>query len=177
MINHEDLEEMRIECVHNRLKELCKIARNQKCMTNQDIADAISEKYGVHDFSVNTVNNFFSERSKATTVYTTGCICAVLDVSIDEAFGIVRRLTDDTENKYLTELAELNSELKVLERENRGLSGALCEKDKRIEQAHAALEFYRNEVTKREKYLQPWVLYSVLTAFVVLFGGIVITMI
>ena len=170
MINYEDLEEMKIECVHNKLKELCKVARNQKCMTNQDIADAISQKYNIHDFSVNTVNNFFSERSKATTVYTTGCICAVLDVSIDKSFGIARAVADDNDIKYLKEISELDAELKSLARENMYLNDTLCEKDKRIEQAHTALDYYRSESVKREKYVHPWVLVSVLVSFAIALG-------
>ncbi len=74
--------------VHTRIKDMCKAARNRLGYTNQDICNKISERFGIEDFSVNTVNNFFSERSKATTIYTTGYICAVLGISIDAVFGI-----------------------------------------------------------------------------------------
>ena len=67
--------------VHTRIKDMCKAARNRLGLTNQDISNLISERFGIDDFSVNTVNNFFSERSKATTIYTTGYISAVLGSS------------------------------------------------------------------------------------------------
>ncbi len=79
--------------VHTRIKDMCKAARNRLGYTNQDICDKISERFGIEDFSVNTVNNFFSERSKATTIYTTGYICAVLGISIDAVFGIENKIS------------------------------------------------------------------------------------
>lgn len=44
--------------VHARIKDMCKAARNRLGYTNQDICNKISERFGIEDFSVNTVNNF-----------------------------------------------------------------------------------------------------------------------
>lgn len=63
------------------IQDLCKKQRFEKRFTNQYIAD----ESGV---SINTVTNFFSSRSKCPSIYTVGPICAVLDISIDEYFGI-----------------------------------------------------------------------------------------
>lgn len=63
------------------LKQLCKEQKHAKHMTNQDIAD----ESGI---SVNTINTFFSSASKHPSIYTVGPICAALDVSLDEFFGI-----------------------------------------------------------------------------------------
>lgn len=45
--------------VHTRIKDMCKAARNRLGYTNQDICNQISERFGIEDFSINTVNNFF----------------------------------------------------------------------------------------------------------------------
>lgn len=63
------------------LKQLCKEQKLAKHMTNQDIAD----ESGV---PVSTVNNYFSSLSKCPSIFTVGPICAVLDISLDEFFGI-----------------------------------------------------------------------------------------
>lgn len=71
------LEEGGSVSIHTRIKDMCKAARNRLNLTNQDISNLISERFHIEDFSVNTVSNFFSERSKATTIFTTGYICSV----------------------------------------------------------------------------------------------------
>ncbi|MDO4808556.1 MAG: hypothetical protein Q4A04_01120, partial [Eubacteriales bacterium] len=106
------LEEGGSVSVHTRIKDMCKTARNRLGLTNQDICDRIDQRFGIEDFSINTVNNFFSERSKATTIYTTGYICAVLDISIDAVFGIEQKNVPAEDAEFIKQLAEL----KVTER-------------------------------------------------------------
>lgn len=103
--------------VHTRIKDMCKTARNRLGLSNQDICDLICERFDIEDFSINTVNNFFSERSKATTIYTTGCICAVLDISIDAVFGIESSLSSAEEAEFCRQLADIKSELRFKEQQ------------------------------------------------------------
>ena len=143
--------------VHTRIKDMCKTARNRLGLTNQEISDLISERFGIEDFSVNTVNNFFSERSKATTIYTTGYICAVLDISIDAVFGIESKISDAQEAEFIRELADLKVELRFKEQEIANLKSQIQEKNQRLEQAHSGLEYYRSEAYSNRKKVQPWV--------------------
>lgn len=143
--------------VHTRIKDMCKAARNRLGYTNQDICDKISERFGIADFSVNTVNNFFSERSKATTIYTTGYICAVLGISIDTVFGIENEKSTPEEVEFVRELAELKVEARFSGQKIEYLEKALAEKDERLSQAHTALEHYRRESEANRKKVQPWV--------------------
>lgn len=143
--------------VHTRIKDMCKEARNRMGLTNQDISNMISQRFGFEDFSVNTVNNFFSERSKATTIYTTGYICAVLSISIDAAFGIESESLSEKDNEFIRRLSELNVELRFKDQEIRNLEDRLREKDERLEQAHSALDHYRTEASLNRSKVQPWV--------------------
>jgi transcriptional regulator with XRE-family HTH domain len=72
------------------IKDLCKEKKDSLNLTNQNIADRAN-------LSASTVNNYFSESSKAPSVYTVGPICAALGVSLDSYFGIKsdKRLVDD----------------------------------------------------------------------------------
>ena len=72
------------------IKDLCKEKKESLNLTNQNIADRAN-------LSSSTVNNYFSESSKAPSVYTVGPICAALGVSLDSYFGIKsdKRLVDD----------------------------------------------------------------------------------
>lgn len=72
------------------IKDLCKEKKDSLNLTNQNIADRAN-------LSSSTVNNYFSESSKAPSVYTVGPICAALGVSLDSYFGIKsdKRLVDD----------------------------------------------------------------------------------
>lgn len=148
--------------VHTRIKDMCKAARNRLGYTNQDICNKISERFGIEDFSVNTVNNFFSERSKATTIYTTGYICAVLGISIDAVFGIENKLSAPEEAEFIEQLAELKVEARFNEQKIEYLEKTAAEKDERLEQAHTALEYYRKESEANRKKVQPWVFYATL---------------
>ena len=73
--------------VPQRIKSVCKKRRDSMHVSNQQISDGIFDAFGI-DIPIGTVNNFFSERTKASSVYTTGYICAYLGVSLDEQFGI-----------------------------------------------------------------------------------------
>ena len=134
--------------VHTRIKDLCKEARNRRGLSNQTIADAISKRFGIEDFSVNTVNNFFSERSKATTIYTTGYICAVLDISIDAVFGIEHAFSSEEQVELVRQIADLRTDARLTENRMQSLEKAIEEKNQRLEQAHTALSFFRCEAEK-----------------------------
>ena len=157
--------------VHTRIKDMCKAARNRLGYTNQDICDKISERFGIEDFSVNTVNNFFSERSKATTIYTTGYICAVLGISIDAVFGIENKISTPEEVEFVKQLAELKVETRFNEQKIEYLEKALAEKEERLNQAHTALDHYRKESEANLKKVQPGVFFAtlILLALAILF--------
>lgn len=157
--------------VHTRIKDMCKSARNRLGYTNQDICNKISERFGIEDFSVNTVNNFFSERSKATTIYTTGYICAVLGISIDAVFGIENKISTPEEVEFVKQLAELKVEARFNEQKIEYLEKEIAEKDERLNQAHTALEHYRKESEANRKKIQPWIftVILILLAFALVF--------
>lgn len=160
------LEEGGTVSVHTRIKDMCKQARNRLGLTNQDICDRISERFGILDFSVNTVNNFFSERSKATTIYTTGYICAVLGISIDDVFGIDRPFSTEDEARFVKELSELKVEERLKDQKIGFLEAAIAEKDQEITEAREAIGHYRKEVESAQKKVQPWV-FTIIVALLV----------
>lgn len=92
--------------VSQRIKSICKKRRDALHVTNQQIADGILEMFGV-DVPIGTVANFFSERAKASSVYTTGYICAYLGVSLDEQFGI----KPESPTEAVTEIAVLQERI------------------------------------------------------------------
>ena len=157
------LEEGGSVSVHTRIKDMCKEAKTRLGMTNQDICDHISERFGIEDFSVNTVNNFFSERSKATTIYTTGYICAVLGISIDAVFGIDHTFTTDEEAEFVKQLSELKVEARFKDQEIEHLNQTIKEKDSRLDQAHEALDHYRKDAEQNRKRVPAWVLAATLS--------------
>ena len=152
--------------VHTRIKDMCKEARNRLGYTNQDISNKISERFGIEDFSVNTVNNFFSERSKATTIYTTGYICSVLGISIDTVFGIENDLSSAEEVEFVKQLAELKVELRFKDQKIEHLEEALSEKKHQLEQTTVEMEHFRMEAEQRQKFVQPWVFTLTLSLLV-----------
>ena len=160
------LEEGGSVSVHTRIKDMCKQARNRLGLTNQDISNRISERFGIEDFSVNTVNNFFSERSKATTIYTTGYICAVLGISIDSVFGIEHELSSVEEVEFVRQLSELKVADRLKDQQIAHLEETVREKDERLAQAHSALEHYRIALEKNEKKIQPWIFITLLVLLV-----------
>ena len=165
------LEEGGSVSVHTRIKDMCRAARNRLGYTNQDICNKIAERFGIEDFSLNTVNNFFSERSKATTIYTTGYICAVLGISIDAVFGIENERSTPEEVEFVKQLAELKVEARFNDQKIEYLEKSLAEKEERLSQAHVALEHYRKESEANRKKVQPWVftMTLLLLAFAVIF--------
>ena len=160
------LEEGGSVSVHTRIKDMCKSARNRQGLTNQDICNLISERFGIEDFSINTVNNFFSERSKATTIYTTGYICAVLGISIDAVFGIEHMISTEEEREFVVQMAELKYDLRLKEQEIEHMQKTIEEKNTRISEAGKALEHYRKEVEADRKKVQPWVAIVILALLV-----------
>lgn len=160
--------------VHTRIKDMCKRARNQMGLTNQDISNLISERFGFEEFSVNTVNNFFSERSKATTIYTTGYICAVLNISIDAVFGIETDLASDEDSEFVRQLSELKVELRFKDQEISNLQERIKEKEQRIDQAHIALEHFRQESCNNRRKVQPWIFMVILALLIASLAFIVV---
>lgn len=73
--------------VASRIKNVCKKRKDELRVSYQQISDGIMDMFGI-DIPIGTVANFFAERSKASSVYTTGYICAYLGVSLDEQFNI-----------------------------------------------------------------------------------------
>lgn len=82
------LEDGLVVPVPQRIKTVCRKKRDALHVSNQQISDGIFSMYNI-DIPLGTVNNFFSDRTKASSVYTTGYICAYLGVSLDEQFGII----------------------------------------------------------------------------------------
>jgi len=160
------LEEGGCVSVHTRIKDMCKTARNRLGLTNQEICDRISDQFGIDDFSVNTVNNFFSERSKATTIYTTGYICAVLGISIDAVFGIETEISSEEEAEFVRQLVELKADQRIKDQQINHLNSIIAEKDERLNQAHSALAHYRKESEANIRKVQPWVFITTLILLV-----------
>ena len=160
------LEEGGSVSVHTRIKDMCKTARNRLGLTNQDICDRIDQRFGIEDFSINTVNNFFSERSKATTIYTTGYICAVLDISIDAVFGIEQKNVPAEDAEFIKQLAELKVTERLQEQQITHLENDIEEKNIRIVELKDAVEHYRREQEKNSRKVQPWVFTAVLVLFI-----------
>lgn len=152
--------------VHTRIKDTCREARNRLGLTNQDISNMISGRFGIEDFSVNTVNNFFSERSKATTIYTTGYICAVLGISIDAVFGIEQGFSTEEEAELVRQLADLKADLRFKDQNIEHLEKDMLEKEARIQQANSEIEFLRRKSEADGKKVQPWVFAIVLALLV-----------
>lgn len=146
-----------IVSVHTRIKDMCKAARNKQGLSNQDICDLISERFGLEDFSIHTVTNFFSDKSKATTIYTTGYICAVLGISIDEVFNIENSITDEKEKELVQQIFDLKVEARAKDQKIEELNNTIVEKNERIKQAHEGLDFYRKEAVRNARKVQPWV--------------------
>lgn len=150
------------------IKEKCKEARGHLGYSNQDIADRISEKFDCGDFSVNTVNNFFSDRSKATTIYTTGYICAVLGVSIDKCLGTEQEFPEQEQKNLIARLLEMENELKIKENQIDSLNKMIEEKNNQLEKADRAVAHYRSESANNHKMVNAWVLAVVILLLILL---------
>ena len=93
------------------IKDLCIDKRYEKRFTNQHIADESG-------LSINTVTNFFSSRSKYPSIDTVGPICAVLDISLDEYFGILPDFREiDNLKKQLNEKISREKEREAIVRD------------------------------------------------------------
>lgn len=160
------LEEGGSVSIHTRIKDMCKAARNRLNLTNQDISNLISERFHIEDFSVNTVNNFFSERSKATTIYTTGYICSVLNISIDAVFGIEQQFSTEEELDFVRQLQEVKTELRLKEQRIESLEEKIAEKDTRLNEAHTAIEHYRSEIKAGQKKVPSWIFTVILVLLI-----------
>ena len=126
----------------------------------------ISERFHIEDFSVNTVNNFFSERSKATTIYTTGYICSVLNISIDAVFGIEQQFSTEEELNFVRQLQEVKAELRLKEQRIESLEEKIAEKDTRLNEAHTAIEHYRSEIKAGQKKVPSWIFTVILVLLI-----------
>ena len=95
-----------------QIKDALKTQREEKHMTNQEISD-------LSGLSMNTVNNYFSSRSKAPSIYTVGPLCAALGVSLDRYFGIIEDNSKlKSENQQIIEkqniyINQLNEKLRI----------------------------------------------------------------
>ena len=100
--------------VASRIKNVCKKRKDELRVSYQQISDGIMDMFGI-DIPIGTVANFFAERSKASSVYTTGYICAYLGVSLDEQFGIKAAPSAES----ATETTVLRERIMWLEKESR----------------------------------------------------------
>lgn len=73
--------------VSQQIKFICRKRKEELKVSNLQISNGIMEKFGI-DMPVSTVVNFFSDKSKAPSIYTAGYICSYLGISLDEAFKI-----------------------------------------------------------------------------------------
>lgn len=73
--------------VSQQIKFICRKRKEELKVSNLQISNGIMEKFNI-DMPVSTVVNFFSDKSKAPSIYTAGYICSYLGISLDEAFNI-----------------------------------------------------------------------------------------
>ena len=74
--------------VSQQIKFICRKRKEELKVSNLQISNGIMEKFSI-DMPVSTIVNFFSDKSKAPSIYTAGYICSYLGISLDEAFNIV----------------------------------------------------------------------------------------
>ena len=73
--------------VSQQIKFICRKKKEELKVSNLQISNGIMEKFGI-DMPVSTIINFFSDKSKAPSIYTAGYVCSYLGISLDEAFLI-----------------------------------------------------------------------------------------
>jgi hypothetical protein len=73
--------------VSQQIKFICRKKKEELKVSNLQISNGIMEKFSI-DMPVSTIINFFSDKSKAPSIYTAGYICSYLGISLDEAFKI-----------------------------------------------------------------------------------------
>lgn len=116
------------------LKDKIRVKKDDRGMTNQDISDSSG-------LSIHTVNNYFSNKSKAPSVYTVGPICAALNVSLDQYFGIVPGDASSQVNKHESKIAELEQRCKELEKENKHKDELLSVVSEELRKKHPLIKF------------------------------------
>lgn len=78
--------------ISQQIKYICRKRKEELKVSNLQISNGIMTKFNV-DMPVSTIVNFFSDKSKAPSVYTAGYICSYLGISLDEAFKIAASKT------------------------------------------------------------------------------------
>lgn len=93
--------------ISQQIKYICRKRKEELKVSHLQISNGIMTKFKV-DMPVSTVVNFFSDKSKAPSVYTAGYICSYLGISLDEAFQIAAPKTpaEDALQERILELDE-----------------------------------------------------------------------
>ena len=73
--------------IAQQVKYICRKRKEELKVNNHQIANGLMEKFEI-DMPISTLVNFFSDKSKAPSVYTAGYICSYLGISLDDAFKI-----------------------------------------------------------------------------------------
>ena len=120
--------------VASRIKNVCKKRKDELRVSYQQISDGIMDMFDI-DIPIGTVANFFAERSQASSVYTTGYICAYLGVSLDEQFGI--KAAPSVESA--TETAVLRERIMWLEKESRSKDTSIMKLESGIKDRRSML--------------------------------------
>lgn len=131
------------------IKDLCRERKNTLNYTNQEIADEAN-------MSVNTVNTYFSNASKAPSVYTVGPICAALGVSLDKYFGIKSEESPVEQSEQLSRISILEKRCQDFEKDIAHLNDIINLKDMAIKDA-------REEVRRRRPIIYLLLFLSILT--------------
>jgi transcriptional regulator with XRE-family HTH domain len=97
------------------LIDLCRAAKEERHLTNKDIADGSGVPLG-------TVNNLFRSSTHSPTVETIGPICAFLDVSMDGFFGKTSPEPEDPTTHADSALELMEREVSSLHQEINGLN-------------------------------------------------------
>lgn len=95
--------------VSQQIKYVCRKRKEELKVSNLQISNGILEKFQI-DMPVSTIVNFFSDKSKAPSVYTAGYICSYLGISLDEAFKITAPKTP-AEEALQERIIELDKKL------------------------------------------------------------------
>lgn len=141
------------------LKERLRAARDtSRLLTNQEIADRAG-------LSLSTVNNYFSNRSKASPAATVGRLCMVLHVSMDEVFGIVPDGAAAPGSEHLEQIAGMEKQCEDLRKEAAHREEIIAMKDETIKN-------YQLELQKRRPII--WALLVLCILLVVLFAAYIL---
>lgn len=97
------------------LIDLCRAAKEDRHLTNKDIADGSGVPLG-------TVNNLFRSSTHSPTVETIGPICSFLDVSMDGFFGKTSPEPEDPTTHADSAIELMEREVSSLHQEINGLN-------------------------------------------------------